>query len=78
MKEFQRTGELKDIGSYPLWLQQVVRDTQRDKLRVVDHELFALMRDSSTAIVRRRERGIARSATSNSSGNRNRSPTGVP
>lgn len=46
MKEFQRTGELKDIGSYPLWLQQVVRDTQRDKLRVVGHELFALMRDA--------------------------------
>jgi pyrroloquinoline quinone (PQQ) biosynthesis protein C len=46
MREFQRTGELKDIRSYPAWLQQVVRDTQRDKLRVVGHELFALMRDA--------------------------------
>lgn len=46
MQEFRRTGELKDINSYPKWLQQVVRDTRRDKLRVVDHELFALMRDA--------------------------------
>jgi len=44
--EFQRTGDLKDITSYPQWLQQVVRDTTADKLRVVDHPLFALMRDA--------------------------------
>jgi pyrroloquinoline quinone (PQQ) biosynthesis protein C len=42
---FQRTGALKDITSYPLWLQRIVRDTTADKMRVVDHELFALMRD---------------------------------
>lgn len=44
--EFRRTGELKDIASYPVWLQRVVRDTGRDKLRVVEHELFARMRDA--------------------------------
>ncbi len=42
---FRRTGALKDLSSYPLWLQSVVRSTERDKKRVVDHELFRLMRD---------------------------------
>lgn len=45
-QDFQRTGDLKSIGSYPVWLQRVVRETQRDKERVVGHELFALMRDA--------------------------------
>ena len=44
-QEFRRTGELKSIGSYPVWLQQVVRETAPHKRRVVGHELFALMRD---------------------------------
>ena len=44
--EFRRTGDLKTLASYPAWLQQVVRDTARDKMRVVDHELFALMREA--------------------------------
>jgi pyrroloquinoline quinone (PQQ) biosynthesis protein C len=44
--EFRRTGELKDIASYPAWLQRVVAATQRDKMRVVDHELFELMREA--------------------------------
>jgi len=44
---FQRTGPLKDLSSYPLWLQRVVRNTERDKMRVVGHELFALMRDAA-------------------------------
>lgn len=43
---FQRTGDLKSIGSYPVWLQRVVRETNREKQRVVEHELFALMRDA--------------------------------
>lgn len=45
-QEFIRTGDLKSIGSYPVWLQRVVRETSRDKARVVEHELFALMRDA--------------------------------
>jgi pyrroloquinoline quinone (PQQ) biosynthesis protein C len=43
---FRRTGALKDLRSYPLWLQRVVASTDRDKRRVVDHELFALIRDA--------------------------------
>ena len=49
--EFRRTGELKEITSYPLWLQRVVADTHRDKMRVVDHELFSLMRDAKLPAV---------------------------
>ena len=44
--EFRRTGDLKSIGSYPVWLQRVVHETAVHKRRVVDHELFALMRDA--------------------------------
>ena len=44
--KFRRTGELKDMSSYPAWLQRVVHDTARDKARVVEHELFTLMRDA--------------------------------
>jgi pyrroloquinoline quinone (PQQ) biosynthesis protein C len=44
--EFRRTGELKEIASYPEWLQRVVAETRRDKMRVVEHELFTLMRDA--------------------------------
>lgn len=46
MGEFRRTGELKSIVSYPQWLQQVVHDTASDKARVVEHPLFALLRDA--------------------------------
>lgn len=44
--EFRRTGALKDLSSYPFWLQNVVRRTEPNKIRVVDHELFALIRDA--------------------------------
>ena len=43
---FRRTGPLKDIRSYPIWLQRVVASTEQDKRRVVGHELFTLMRDA--------------------------------
>ena len=43
---FQRTGALKEITSYPLWLQRIVRETTPDKSRIVNHELFALMREA--------------------------------
>jgi pyrroloquinoline quinone (PQQ) biosynthesis protein C len=46
MTQFQRTGELKSIASYPVWLQRVVRETSLRKQRVVEHELFVLMRDA--------------------------------
>jgi pyrroloquinoline quinone (PQQ) biosynthesis protein C len=44
---FRRTGDLKSIGSYPVWLQRVVHETTPQKRRVVDHELFSLMRDAN-------------------------------
>ena len=44
--EFRRTGELKKIGSYPVWLQSVVHETSPHKRRVVEHELFSLMREA--------------------------------
>ena len=44
--EFRRTGDLKSIGSYPVWLQTVVHETSPHKRRVVEHELFSLMRDA--------------------------------
>jgi pyrroloquinoline quinone (PQQ) biosynthesis protein C len=44
--EFRRTGDLKSIGSYPVWVQRVVRETNVHKQRVVNHELFARMRDA--------------------------------
>jgi len=44
--EFRRTGALKELSSYPAWTQLMVRETHRDKMRVVDHELFAMMRDA--------------------------------
>jgi pyrroloquinoline quinone (PQQ) biosynthesis protein C len=46
MQAFRRTGPLKDLSSYPVWLQRVVQQTERDKLRVAGHELFVLMRDA--------------------------------
>ena len=43
---FRRTGALRDLRSYPLWLQSVVARTEQQKKRVVEHELFTLMRDA--------------------------------
>ncbi len=45
--EFRRTGPLKELESYPLWLQEVVRQTNPDKERVVKHPVFAMMRDAT-------------------------------
>src|SRR5688500_3716347 len=45
-QEFRRTGDLKSIGSYPVWVQRVVRETNVHKRRVVDHPLFGLMREA--------------------------------
>jgi pyrroloquinoline quinone (PQQ) biosynthesis protein C len=42
---FLRDGELKNITSYPFWLQEVVAETGEFKKLVVDHPLFAALRD---------------------------------
>lgn len=44
--EYRRTGDLKTLGSYPVWIQRMVRETAPYKKRVVEHELFARMRDA--------------------------------
>lgn len=54
-KEFHRTGQLKDITSYPTWLQDVVAATTPEKNRVVQHEFFALMRDGKIELPRVRQ-----------------------
>lgn len=43
---FQRVGDLKDIASYPSWLGDVLDETAAAKKRVVDHPIFAAMRDA--------------------------------
>ncbi len=43
---FVRTGALKDLASYPRWLQAAVHDTADAKKRVVEHDVFRLMRDA--------------------------------
>jgi pyrroloquinoline quinone (PQQ) biosynthesis protein C len=44
---FHRTGDLKALSSYPLWLQEVVRATNPAKEQIVNHPLFAQMRDNT-------------------------------
>ena len=58
--EFRRTGDLKSIGSYPVWLQRVVHETNVQKQRVVEHDVFALMREAKLplAVMRRFMTGI--------------------
>ena len=49
--EFRRTGDLKSIGSYPIWLQRVVHETTPHKRHVVEHELFAQMREANLPLL---------------------------
>jgi pyrroloquinoline quinone (PQQ) biosynthesis protein C len=41
---FQRAGDLKDLGSYPAWLADVLADTDAARQTVIGHEIFASMR----------------------------------
>lgn len=43
---FRRTGALKELSSYPAWLQQVVSRTNANRGRVSQHQLFMLIRDA--------------------------------
>lgn len=43
---FLRSGPLQDINSYPAWAQDLVQDCADTKRKVVDHDLFKLMRDA--------------------------------
>ena len=43
---FSRQGDLKDIASYPRWLQDVVAQAQPARQAVIDHPVFAGMREA--------------------------------
>ena len=43
---FNRLGELKNIGSYPAWLGDILDKTAAAKQRVIDHPIFAAMREA--------------------------------
>ncbi|MCC8396803.1 iron-containing redox enzyme family protein [Paraburkholderia sp. MMS20-SJTR3] len=45
-KSFCREGNLKDIASYPRWLQDVVDETLAVRQEVTGHPLFVAMRDN--------------------------------
>lgn len=42
---FERTGPLNELGSYPQWAQDMVGACQASKQQVLDHELWAMMRE---------------------------------
>lgn len=42
---FERTGPLNDLGSYPQWAQDMVEACRASKQQVLDHELWAMMRE---------------------------------
>ena len=44
---FVREGELADIGSYPVWAQDLVESCAAAKERVAKHPVFCLMRDAA-------------------------------
>lgn len=43
---FERTGPIEQLSSYPIWAQDMVADCESTKKNVVNHELFALMREA--------------------------------
>ena len=48
--DFTRTGELKNVASYPQWLQDVVKDCEEAKRKVVYHPLCKAMKDATLDI----------------------------
>ena len=42
---FERTGPLTELTSYPQWAQDMVADCESTKQVVLDHELWAMMRE---------------------------------
>lgn len=42
---FERTGPLTELSSYPQWAQDMVADCESTKQSVLDHELWAMMRE---------------------------------
>lgn len=46
MQEFIRGGSLMALSSYPAWAADMLESTRQAKQKVVDHELFAMLRDA--------------------------------
>ena len=44
---FNRTGPLMEASSYPQWAQELMRNCSDSKRRVVEHEIYARMRDNT-------------------------------
>jgi pyrroloquinoline quinone (PQQ) biosynthesis protein C len=44
---FERTGPLTELSSYPQWAQDMVADCASTKQKVLDHELWARMADTT-------------------------------
>lgn len=42
---FERTGPLTELTSYPQWAQDMIADCESTKQSVLDHELWAMMRE---------------------------------
>ncbi len=43
---WRRVGELQDLASYPLWIQEIVADVRELRAGVANHRLFRQMRDT--------------------------------
>lgn len=41
-----RAGDLQDLATYPLWIQEIAADVQDSKDSVTGHRLYQLMRDA--------------------------------
>src|ERR1700761_3340893 len=48
--DFIRTGELKNIASYPKWLQDVVKDCEDTKTKIIYHPLCVAMKEATLDI----------------------------
>lgn len=44
--QFERTGALTELSSYPTWAQDIVHACDETKRKVVDHEIWGLMMDN--------------------------------
>lgn len=47
--EFVRTGALKDLRSYPTWAQELIESCEPAKREVLDHPIWAMMREGTLA-----------------------------
>ncbi len=43
---FELNGSLTELSSYPIWAQDMIADCAQAKQSVIDHELFAMMREA--------------------------------